>query len=153
MKKRSIIRIAVNILSFGMLFFYFVYMLRVYGDFPEEIGIHFGEDNEFDVYYSKWLAFFPFMAGFGLAIVFTVGDIAVSRAKCISKKLSEDDTSDENVHIRHIRKRFSETAIINYTVGFYSDRQQSKIEEVKTLYYHRRDRSDCIYDNWRNNRN
>ncbi|MGB4092733.1 MAG: hypothetical protein WBK46_12465 [Ruminococcus flavefaciens] len=91
MKKRSIIRIAVNILSFGMLFFYFVYMLRVYGDFPEEIGIHFGEDNEFDVYYSKWLAFFPFMAGFGLAIVFTVGEIAVSRAKCISKKLSEDD--------------------------------------------------------------
>lgn len=91
MKKRSIIRIVVNILSFGMLFFYFVYMLRVYGDFPEEIGIHFGEDNEFDVYDSKWLAFFPFIAGFGLTIVFTVGDIAVSRAKCISKKLSEDD--------------------------------------------------------------
>lgn len=91
MKKRSMIRIAVNILSFGMLFVYFVYMLAVYKDFPEQIGIHYGEDNEFDVYTSKWLAFFPFMAGFGLAIVFTVGDIAVSKAKRISAKLNGDD--------------------------------------------------------------
>ena len=87
---------AVNILSFGMLFVYFVYMLVVYKGFPEQIGIHYGEDNEFDVYASKWLAFFPFMAGFGLATVFTIGSFAVNKAKRISKKLSEED----NVFVR-----------------------------------------------------
>ena len=56
---------SVNIISFGLLAVYFVYTLAVYRDFPEQIGIHYGEDNEFDVYASKWLAFFPFIAGFG----------------------------------------------------------------------------------------
>ena len=82
---------AVNILSFGMLFVYFVYMLVVYKDFPEQIGIHYGEDNEFDVYASKWLAFFPFMAGFGLAWIFTLAQIAAKKIKHIDKKLSEED--------------------------------------------------------------
>ena len=36
------------------------------------------------------------MAGFGLAIVFTIGSFAVNKAKCISKKLSEED----NVFVR-----------------------------------------------------
>ncbi len=85
------LRTAINVVSFALLGVSLIWLLTVYGSFPEEIGIHFGEDNEFDVYASKWLAFFPFIAGFGLTIVFTVGDIAVSRAKCISKKLSEDD--------------------------------------------------------------
>ena len=82
---------ALGIISFGMLSVYLVYMLAVYGDFPEQIGIHYGEDNEFDVIASRAYAFFPFIAGFGLAIAFTVGGIAVSRAKYISKKLSADD--------------------------------------------------------------
>ena len=87
---------AVNIISFGMLAVYLVYMLSVYRGFPEQIGIHYGDDNEFDVYASKWLAFFPFMAGFGLATVFTIGSFAVNKAKHISKKLSEED----NVFVR-----------------------------------------------------
>ena len=82
---------AVNVISFGILAVYLVYMLTVYGDFPEQIGIHYGDDNEFDVYASKWLAFFPFIAGFGLAIVFTLGSFAVNKSEHISKKFSEDD--------------------------------------------------------------
>ena len=82
---------AVNIISFGMLALYLVYMLLVYRDFPKQIGIHYGEDNEFDVYASKWLAFFPFMAGFGLVWIFTLAQIAVGKIKRIGKKLSEED--------------------------------------------------------------
>ena len=82
---------AVNIISFGMLAVYLVYMLAVYKDFPEQIGIHYGDDNEFDVYASKWLAFFPFMAGFGLAWIFTLAQIAEKKIKHIGRKLSKDD--------------------------------------------------------------
>ncbi len=82
---------AVNIISFGMLTVYIMYMLAVYGDFTEQIGIHYGEDNEFDVYASKWLAFFPFIAGFGLVGIFTLAQIAVQKIKRIGKKLSEED--------------------------------------------------------------
>lgn len=82
---------AVNILSFGMLFVYFVYMLSVYRDFPEQIGIHYGDDNEFDIYASKWQAFFPFMAGFVLVGIFTLAQIVAKKIKRIGKKLSEKD--------------------------------------------------------------
>ena len=82
---------AVNIISFGMLTVYLVYMLSVYRGFPEQIGIHYGDDNEFDVYASKWLAFFPFMAGFGLAWIFTLAQIAAGKIKRIGKKFSEED--------------------------------------------------------------
>ena len=82
---------AVNIISFGMLTVYLVYMLSVYREFPQQVGIHYGDDNEFDVYASKWLAFFPFMAGFGLAWIFTLVQIAVGKIKRIGKKFSEED--------------------------------------------------------------
>ena len=82
---------AVNIISFGMLTVYFLYMIAVYRDFPEQIGIHYGDDNEFDVYASKWLAFFPFMAGFGLVGIFTLAGVAAKKVKNIGKKLSEED--------------------------------------------------------------
>ena len=52
-KTYKAVRTAVNVISFGMLAVYLVYMLAVYGDFPEQIGIHYGDDNEFDVYTSK----------------------------------------------------------------------------------------------------
>ena len=87
------LNIAVNIISFGMLTVYFLYMISVYSDFPEQIGIHYGEDNEFDVYTSKWLAFFPFMAGFGLVGIFSLAGIAARRIKNTSKKLSAEDDS------------------------------------------------------------
>ena len=88
-KNYKMLHVVVNTLLFGMLAVYFVYMLVVYKDFPEQIGIHYGDDNEFDVYASKRACFFPFMAGFGLAIVFTIGSFAVNKAKHISKKLSD----------------------------------------------------------------
>ena len=91
MKTCKKLHAAVNIISFGMLAVYLVYMLAVYKDFPEQIGIHYGDDNEFDVYTSKWLAFFPFMAGFGLAWIFTLAQIAAKMIKRIGKKLSEED--------------------------------------------------------------
>lgn len=85
------LQIVVNVLSFGMLGVYLVYMLIVYNIFPKQIGMHYGDDNEFDVYASRAYAFFPFIAGFGLALVFTVGSIAVNKAKRVSRKLSEED--------------------------------------------------------------
>lgn len=91
MKTYKKLHAAVNIISFGMLAVYLMYMLAVYGDFPEQIGIHYGDDNEFDVYASKWLAFFPFMAGFGFAWIFTLAQIAAKKIKHIGKKLSEED--------------------------------------------------------------
>ena len=84
---------AVNIISFGMLIVYFLYMIAVYRGVPEQIGIHYGEDNEFDVYASKWLAFFPFMAGFGLVGIFSLAAIAARRIRNTGKKLSEEDYS------------------------------------------------------------
>ena len=82
---------AIKIISFGMLTIYFLYMIAVYRDFPEQIGIHYGDDNEFDVYASKWLAFFPFMAGFGLVGIFTLAGVAARKVKNTGKKLSEED--------------------------------------------------------------
>ena len=90
-KNYKMLHVVVNILLFGMLAVYFVYMLSVYRDFPEQIGIHYGDDNEFDVYASKWQAFFPFMAGFVLVGIFTLAQIAAGKIKNIGKKLSEKD--------------------------------------------------------------
>ena len=84
---------SVNIISFGLLAVYFVYMLAIYRDFPEQIGIHYGEDNEFDVYASKWLAFFPFIAGFGLVGIFSLAGVAAKKVKNIGKKLNVEDES------------------------------------------------------------
>ena len=91
MKTYKKLHVTVNIISLGILAVYLVYMLSVYRSFPEQIGIHYGYDNEFDVYDSKWLAFFPFIAGFGLVIIFTIGSFAVNKAGHISKKLSDED--------------------------------------------------------------
>ncbi|MBO4524870.1 MAG: hypothetical protein J5723_09360 [Ruminococcus sp.] len=90
-KNYKMLHVVVNTLLFGMLAVYFVYMLSVYRDFPEQIGIHYGDDNEFDVYASKWQAFFPFMVGFVLVGIFTLAQIVAKKIKRIGKKLSEKD--------------------------------------------------------------
>lgn len=86
------LRSAVNIIAFGLLGASLIYMLTVCGDFPEEIGIHYGEDNEFDVIASKAFAFYPFVVGFGLCGIFSLLELAVRKAKKVGKNLSEEKT-------------------------------------------------------------
>ena len=50
-----------------------VCFLFAYGGLPERIGVHFGHDGDFDVIAEKIFGFYPFAAGFGLMLLFTLG--------------------------------------------------------------------------------
>ena len=86
------LRTAITIVSFALLGVSLIWLLSVYGSFPDEMGIHYGEDNEFDVYASKAFAFYPFVAGFGLCDIFSLLEPAVRKAKKVGKDLSEEKT-------------------------------------------------------------
>lgn len=89
-EKRLSIRSILYIVSFVLLGVSFIWLLSVYGSFPDEMGIHYGEDNEFDVYASKAFAFYPFVAGFGLCGTFSLLGLAVKKVKKVGKDLSAE---------------------------------------------------------------
>ena len=82
------LRKAVNIVSFTLLGVSLIWLLAVYGDFPEQIGVHYGEDSNFDVIASKSYAFYPFIAGFGFWGIFSLLGLAVKKVKKVGRKLS-----------------------------------------------------------------
>ena len=83
---------AVNIIVFGLLGMPLIWLLAVYGDFPEQMGVHYGEDNDFDVIASKLFAFYPFVTGFGLCGIFSLLELAVKKIKNVRKNLTEEKT-------------------------------------------------------------
>ena len=83
---------AANIIAFGLLGMSLIWLLSVYGDFSERMGVHYGEDNEFDVIASKLFAFYPFAAGFGLCGIFCLLELAVKKVRKVGKNLTEEKT-------------------------------------------------------------
>ena len=91
-RKMKHLRTAINIVSFALLGVSLIWLLTVYGSFPEQMGIHYGEDNDFDVIASKIFAFYPFIAGFGLCGIISLLEPAVKKAKKAGKDLSGEKT-------------------------------------------------------------
>ncbi len=66
-QRRSVL---ITVLPFVILFVAMVCFLVVFRELPNVIGVHFGPDGKFDVYDSKMLGFYPFVAGFGIMSIF-----------------------------------------------------------------------------------
>ena len=80
-KQHRIGHILMNIAAFGLLGGFLVYFLLSYGTLPERIGIHFDSNGDFDVYSYKVFGFYPFVAGGGLLIVFSLISLAAGKLK------------------------------------------------------------------------
>ena len=99
-KKRKLFKIqhiAANIIAFGSLGTMLVYFLLSYGGLPERIGIHFGSEGNFDVYSYKVFGFYPFAAGFGLLLIFSLLTIAVKKIKHIG--MSTDKQGEQLIRM------------------------------------------------------
>lgn len=89
MKAVKIIHIAANITAFGVLGAFLIYLLVNYNGLPERIGVHFSAINgQYDVFEAKWLAFYPFVAGFGLLGILSLLSRAINRVKNLGIKKS-----------------------------------------------------------------
>ncbi len=80
--------IIANVLSFASLGVFLVCFLLSYGELPERIGVHFGGDGTFDVYSYKVFGFYPFAAGFGLLIIFSLLNLAAKKIKHIGMNVN-----------------------------------------------------------------
>ncbi len=88
--KRFVIgHIAANAIAFGVLGLFLIRFLLAYGGLPERIGVHFGSDGEFDVYSYKVFGFYPFAAGFGLLLIFSLLSLASNKIKNIGVRVTK----------------------------------------------------------------
>ncbi len=78
-----------NIVAFAALGVLFIRFLLAYGELPERIGVHFGSDGAFDVYSDKVFGFYPFIAGGGLLLIFSLLTLAAERIKRIGLNVDE----------------------------------------------------------------
>lgn len=88
-RSSRVLHIVINAVSFGSLGAFLVYFLMSYESLPEHIGVHFGSDGGFDVYAAKVYGFYPFAAGFGLLLIFSLMSFAVGRIKRIGMNIDE----------------------------------------------------------------
>lgn len=85
----TIAHIAAHAVSFGLLGGFLIYFLLSYDGLPERIGVHFGSGGEFDVYSYKEFGFYPFVAGFGLLILFSLLTLAAKKIKRIGMNVDK----------------------------------------------------------------
>lgn len=78
-----------NAAAFGLLGLLLIRFLLAYGGLPERIGVHFGSGGEFDVYSHKVFGFYPFAAGFGLLIIFSLLTLAANKIKHIGVRVTK----------------------------------------------------------------
>ena len=88
-KKFRIQHIIANIIAFGSLGFFLIYFLISYQGLPERIGVHFSSGGIFDVYSYKAFGFYPFVAGFGLLLIFSLLTIAAKKIKRIGMNVNK----------------------------------------------------------------
>ncbi|MBQ9385084.1 MAG: DUF1648 domain-containing protein [Ruminiclostridium sp.] len=91
--------ITVNVAAFSSLGGYLAFMLVVWWNLPDMIGIHFGPGGsglfgyaDFDVFGDKLFAFYPFWAGFGLLLLFSLLQLAVKKIR-LGMKINETGES------------------------------------------------------------
>lgn len=88
--KRFVIgHVAANVVAFGLLGLFLIRFLLTYGGLPERIGVHFGGNGNFDVYSHKVFGFYPFVAGIGLLLIFSLLTIAANKIKNIGVRVTK----------------------------------------------------------------
>ncbi len=65
-----------------------IYVLVVYNDLDDIIGVHFSGNGEFDIYDSKAYIFYPFVVGIGLNVIFGLFTLLMKKFKS-GMKISE----------------------------------------------------------------
>ena len=84
-----VLHIIANVIAFGLLGGFLVYFLISYGALPERIGVHFDGDGNFDVIMEKIFGLYPFVAGGGLLLAFSLLSLAVNKVKRLGLRVDE----------------------------------------------------------------
>ena len=85
--------IAANVLALVLMTVFLVCTLCTLSALPQKFGMHFGEDGNFDIYSeNKIMAFYPFFAGYGLFVIFTVLSLLARKIKKVGGNYTEQET-------------------------------------------------------------
>lgn len=83
-------------IALGFMIISSVYFLIKVWSLPNEVGVHFGPNGEFDVIASKWFGLYPFIIGNGTLAVMKFFSFLASKIK---SGLKVTDTGEENLKI------------------------------------------------------
>lgn len=101
MKLFKKVHIAANALSLVLLTVFLVWTCVTLSDLPQKFGMHFGMDGNFDIWSeNKIMAFYPFFAGYGLFVIFSLLSFAASKIKKVGGKYKESETEGIRIVIR-----------------------------------------------------
>lgn len=101
MKHFKKIHIASNALALLLLTVFLVWTICTLSDLPKKFGMHYGMDGNFDIYSeNKIMAFYPFFAGYGLFVIFSLLSFAASKIKKAGGKYKENETEGIRIVIR-----------------------------------------------------
>lgn len=93
MKLFKRVHIAVNALALMLLTVFLVWMICSLSDLPKKFGMHYGTDGNFDIYSeNKVMAFYPFFAGYGLFVIFTVLSLLARKIKKVGGNYTVQET-------------------------------------------------------------
>ena len=93
MKLFKRVHIASNALALMLLTVFLVWTLCTLSRLPQKFGMHYGMDGNFDIYTeNKIMAFYPFFAGYGLFVIFSLLSFAASKIKKVGGKYTEQET-------------------------------------------------------------
>lgn len=101
MKLFKRVHLAANALALVLLTTFLVWTLCTMPSLPKKFGMHFGMDGNFDIYSeNKIMAFYPFFAGYGLFVIFSLLSFAASKIKKVGGKYKESETEGIRIVIR-----------------------------------------------------
>lgn len=81
---RIYIRIT-TIIAYSLLICSMLYLLAIWDTIPDNIGIHFSSEGQFDVYGNKLYSFYPYIVGFLLLIILQLLEWLSKRATINNK--------------------------------------------------------------------
>ena len=95
------VHITANALALVLLTAFFVWTCLSLSDLPQKFGMHFGVDGNFDIYSeNRVMAFYPFFAGYGLFLIFSLLSFAACKIKKVGGKHNESEAEEIRVEIR-----------------------------------------------------
>lgn len=95
--------IASNAIALVLLTVFLVWTVCTLPGLPKKFGMHYGMDGNFDIYSeNKIMAFYPFFAGYGLFVIFSLLSFAASKIKKVGGKYKENETEGIRILIRSL---------------------------------------------------
>ena len=91
-RKTNIIHYIAAGVSWAVFVISAVFLIAVYPSLPEQIGMHFGPDGNFDVYGDKAWAFYPYIVAFVSLLIF--GALSFAARKMKLRKKAKENTYD-----------------------------------------------------------